>query len=120
MPDFNRVVIRDRTAQQHNIHLAVHPFLMDGIRMITRKGDYMDIYRGPLPDWIAHLADELWDGVPGLSTLFLKNGGITIQHEGAFDDKEIVTAAKEIIEPFLTEQLTLDCVYADVMVGPDA
>lgn len=117
MPDFNRVVIRDRTENAHNIHLAVHPFRCDSPRKIDSQGDYMNIFKGPLPDWLARLADGLWDAIPALTCLLFRNGEITIQHTGVFDDKEIVEAAKEIIEPFLTEQLTLDCFYADV-AGP--
>ncbi len=116
-PDFNRVVIRNRTQDEKNIHLAVHPFKCDGLRQINVKGDYTDIFKGLPPDWMIHLADDLWDGIPGLARLFFSNGQITIQHTGTFDDKEIIEAAKEIIEPFLTEQLTLDCVYADVALN---
>ena len=119
MGRFDRVVIRDRTEHQGNIHLAVHPFKCDGLRRIENPGDYMDIRKGPLPDYLASLADALWDGIPGLTRLFFSNGQITLQHTGVFDDKEIVAAARELLEPILETNLALDSVYADVVM-PDA
>lgn len=129
MPDFNRVVIRDRTKQQYNIHLAVHPFhFTEGIRMMSSEDAVDDFMTrasnehnaaNPLTGPQARLAKNLMASIPGIQHLFFANGAITIQHTGVFDDKAIIAAAKEIIEPFLTEQLTLDCVYADV-AGPDA
>lgn len=72
------------------------------------KGGYTQSYSEDLPAWQTDLADELWDGIPGLNTLFFHNGSITIQHSGLFEDAEIIDAATRIITPFLQTQLTLD------------
>jgi len=102
--EFYKVVIRDKTMEQGNIHLAVHPFPVPHILMMMGKGNYTDHYGCSLPDWQRKLADELWDKLPGLQDLFFNNGEITIQHNGLFRDSEIREAAIKIIEPYLEEQ----------------
>lgn len=109
MPDFNRVIIRNTTEHEENIHLSVHPFPMeDGIRMMMHRGDYGLWEREkPLAQWKKELADALWDGIPGLQHLFFNNGQITLQHHGVFPDAGIIEAAEAIIRPVLETQLRL-------------
>ena len=106
MKEFDHVVIRNRTKQEQNIHLAVHPFMAgeEGIVMMTRRGNYGD---ADLPEWKQRLADKLWDTLPGLHRLFFLNGEITIQHGGVFEDAEIFEVASAIIRPALEAQLLL-------------
>ena len=104
---FQRVVIKQGwPEQQHNIHLAVHPFSFGRIRMMNYKGDE-GIFDEPLLPWQQAIADALWDSIPGLARLFFTNGAITIQHNGAFADAEIVATATEILRPALEEELQL-------------
>lgn len=105
---FNKVVIKDVTSQKHNIHLAVHPFPFGVIMMMMNKGDYTNHDGTELKDWQKRLADSLWENIPGISDLFFCNGEITIQHQGIFEDIEIIEAAKEIISPSLEENLKLN------------
>lgn len=107
MKGFNKVVVRNVTQQKNNVHLAVHPFFFNRILMMMNKGDYSNHDGSELTDWQKHLADELWNNIPGLSDLFFCNGEITIQHTGIFNDSEIFDAASEIIRPYLEENLTL-------------
>lgn len=102
--DFDRVVIKDVTRMENNIHLAVHPFSTPNAELIMMmsKNRFVE-----LPEWQQKLADALWDNIPGLDTLFFNNGGITLQHTGIFSDAEIIEAAEEIIRPVLETQLTL-------------
>ncbi len=104
---FNKVVINDVTQHKHNIHLAVHPFPFDSIKMMMNKGDYTNHDGTELNEWQTRLADSLWDNLPGVNDLFFNNGGITIQHNGIFEDNEIIEVAIEIIEPFLQANLKI-------------
>ena len=105
---FNKVAINDVTKQSNNVHLGVHPFYcQEAIRMMEYKGHYGHLRQEELPEWKKTLADLLWDTIPGLQALFFRNGGITLQHSGAFSDKKIVEAATQIIRPFLEGELKL-------------
>jgi hypothetical protein len=109
---FNRVVIINKTQQAENIHLAVHPFPFDHwITSMHKKGDYGHSFgeEGPevTSEWQQRLADALWDGIPGLDTIFFKNGEITLQHAGVFSDEEIIEGAIAIIKPVLEQNLIL-------------
>jgi hypothetical protein len=105
IPNFNRVIVKADTGQSRNIHLAVHPFRMPRIAMMSMAGMY-DYYG--VPPAKQPLAERLWSEIPGLRTLFFRNGEITIQHNGLFSDEEIVQAATAIITPHLEEQLSLE------------
>lgn len=108
MPDFNRVVIRNVTQHDRNIHLSVHPFPLEAvIRMMETKGEYGNHFQDDPPEWRQRLADALWDALPGLTRLFFANGSITLQHSGVFSDAEIIEAATEVIQPVLAGQLLL-------------
>jgi hypothetical protein len=115
MSRFDRVVVVNKTMHAHNVHLGVHPFSFpSGIKMMTRKGDY-DFYlkSGEMAEWQKKLADELWDGIPGLSTLFFDNGQITLQHSGVFTDHDIVAEATDIITPFLEQEMLLKNLFKE-------
>ncbi len=105
----NKVVIRNRTEQAFNMHLAVYPFphLFSTSTMMSTRGDYGHDWEEPMPEWQRNLADSLWDAIPGLTRLFFKNGEITLQHAGVFDDPEILGMATKVIEPVLQSNLTL-------------
>jgi hypothetical protein len=105
VPNFDRVVIKADARSSTNIHLAVHPFRMPRPVAMLSAGPYEDL---GLPPSKRPLADQLWEGIPGLSALFFSNGNITINHSGLFPDAEIIAAATEIIAPHLEEQLVLD------------
>ncbi len=107
MERFNEVVIKNVTEQPKNIHLAVHPFPFNRIKMMMHKGDYTNNDGTELEEWQKHLADDLWDKIPGISDLFFCNGEITIQHQGVFEDEEIIEVATEIIKPYLDKNLNL-------------
>lgn len=62
-------------------------------------------------EWKCRLADALFEGIPGLTRLFFTNGNITIQHSGAFPGKDILAAAKAIIQPALEAQLALSLMW---------
>lgn len=103
MDKFNKVVLRNKTEQMCNVHIAAHPFRCEySIKAMNYKGDYrFFLSEETMPEWQQKLADQLWDGIPGLHTLFFTNGNITIQHSGVFDDDDIFEAACEIIRPVL-------------------
>ncbi len=112
---FDQVVIKDVTQQARNIHLAVHPFpIANHINMMTRKGDYgherdFDTKEPvtTMAEWQKRLAVAMWDGIPGLSTLFFVNGSITLHHNGVFEDALIIEGATSIIRPALEQELQL-------------
>ncbi|KKM96752.1 hypothetical protein LCGC14_1174890 [marine sediment metagenome] len=105
MVDFNKVVIRDTPKQEGNIHLSVHPFRVDSIHMMSQRGEYGHDWKEPIPPWQRLVADALWDSIPGLTTLFFQNGKVTLQHSQVFPDHEIAQAAKEVLTPFLENNL---------------
>lgn len=114
--NFDRVIIKDVTRTETNIHLAVHPFTTPNAELVMMMS--RERYQSPsgteLPEWQQRLADALWDGIPGLDTLFFNNGEITLQHTGVFSDAEIIEAAEEIIRPVLETQLTLKKLGAEL------
>lgn len=113
---FDKVVIRNKTEQEHNIHLAVHPFPVDGmIRSFDHSGDRDTLFNEsePLPEWQGKLVDTLYERIPGLQALFFRNGGITLQHSGVFDDEAIITEAEAILRPVLEENLRLKRLLAE-------
>lgn len=107
---FNKVVIKNTTQQEENVHLAVHPFKCDKMAMMMGKGDYGTDYFNSgweMPEYQKKLADQLWEEIPGLHNLFFSNGQITLQHVGLFTDEQIIEAATEIIRPILEQNLLL-------------
>ena len=109
---FDIVVIkRLPQSESGNIHLALHPFHLVGpewIRSFKHKGDFDTIFdREPLPEWQQKLVDELFESLPGLQTVFFKNGEITLQHSEVFSDDEIVEAATKLLHPVLSINLQL-------------
>lgn len=108
MSTFNKVVFRHVGVSERNVHIAVHPFpCEDGTRGMSWRTDYGSPLKEALAEWKCRLADALWDGIPGLHDLFFSNGMISIQHTGAFSDKEVLTAAEAIIRPVLAAQLAV-------------
>ena len=105
---FKRVVIRNNTEQQHNIHITVHPFPIKSIYMFSWKGDYGHYEDKELSQYQKSLADKLWDEIPGLHSMFFSNGNITLQHTGIFPDNDIYEVAVSIIQPVLEENLKLE------------
>ena len=101
--DKNQVIVRNVTEQERNVHLAIHPFQFGVIAMMSNKGDYGRRFNDgeEMILWQREMADALWDGIPGLSTLFFVNGGVTLQHNGLFNDAEVIDEATKIITPFL-------------------
>ena len=108
--NFNRVVIREQTQHENNIHLAVHPFKTPNATLyLMMTAHNYDSFRKPeMPQYMKDLADKLWNSIPGLSTLFFGNGKITLQHVGVFTDTEIVEAATPIITEVLEANLALE------------
>lgn len=105
---FNQVVIRNVSQKGNGIHLAIHPFTCtDGLHMMIHRGHYGRSDQEEMPGWKKALADNLWDGIPGLSYLFFDNGIIILHHGGVFDDDEITKAADSIIRPVLEQELAL-------------
>ena len=105
----NKVLIKDVTRQENNVHIAVYPFPHAYIVMQMHKGDKFeeDIF-GCLEElWKRELSNMLWDEIPGLDTLFFANGKVTIHHNGLLDDSEVIEIATEIIKPYLETQLKL-------------
>ncbi len=109
MADFNRVVIKDISLSfdQHAVRMAVHPFPFDGdgedyFKMTSRGKFSIDI-----PDHQKRLANALWERIPGLRSMYFKNGEISIYHSGIFENEEIYKAALDIVTPFLEQNLAL-------------
>ena len=113
---FDKIVIKNRTTHENNIHLAVYPFPMTGpdwIRSFRYKGDPdTDLGRESLVDWQRKCVDQFFEILPGLQAVFLRNGEITLQHSGVFSDEEIVEAASKILRPVLEENLRLERLMA--------
>lgn len=93
--------VRDR--QAGNLHINVHPFYLSSLYMLIRRGEYGQPWEEPLPERLHSLVDRLWDNIPGLQTLFLGNGVITIQHAEVFSDEDILELAHASIDPVLQE-----------------
>ncbi|MAH47252.1 hypothetical protein CMI37_15615 [Candidatus Pacearchaeota archaeon] len=109
MTNFNQVKYIDQTEQRGNIHIAVHPFRVEKLAMMSWKGDYGTfVDEHPLSETQQRLADKLWEEVPGLRTLFFANGQITLQHSQVFNDTEIVESARPFIESVLNANLELE------------
>lgn len=111
---FNVVVFRNKTKRVNNIHLSVHPFYQPFVYSMYFRGDYKEhipYNNGGIALCWRPLADKLWDNIPGLNVLFFLNGEIILQHSGVFPDNEIIEAAREIILPYLEEQLKLNNLY---------
>ena len=110
MPNFDQTVIKiARNSAPGNMHIAVHPMPLDHLWMLMSKRDrYEDVYREDevLPEYLTRLVNDLW-GLPGVRTIFLGNGEITLQHIELFAESEIFEAAKELIEPVLAQNLLL-------------
>lgn len=118
--EFNKVVFRHVGRGEQNIHIAVHPFpCNDGLRMMSYRQDYGNLFKDELVEWKKGLADALWDGIPGLSRLFFSNGSITLQHEGVFTDVEILEEAEAIIRPILQAQLVLSQMWTENTEPPE-
>lgn len=97
------IIIRDRTKQTGNVHVAIHPLRTSGNTwMSIYKGHYgsQDIFadeENKMPLWLRKMADDLWEAVPGLNTLSIGNGEITLQHVGIFEDREVIAYAEPVI-----------------------
>lgn len=106
---FNKIVFSAHINYSANIHIRVHPFAVSRMVMMTEPGEYNHYFTDdtPLTESQKILADTLWEAIPGLNNLFFDNGEITIQHDGLFDDSEILEAAKTIIMPELEATLEL-------------
>ncbi len=98
---FDRVVIKiSPRSKEGNLHILVHPFNTDHIVMMMGK-ESIRWRKEELHEWQVPLAEQLFDKIPGLQTLFFNNGEITMQHAGVFSDTEVFLKVKEIVEPVL-------------------
>lgn len=97
----SRVIIRNNTEQEGNIHLAVNPFPFGQLRSFMHNADdHLYGEQKPLTDDQCAMRDALF-ALPGVSLIAFKHGEITVQHVRVIDDHEMVLAAVLIILPFL-------------------
>ena len=107
--ELSGVIIKEVTTQGRNVQLAVYPFFTTyHIHHFRRRGQFDMIWEGDkLPEWHKSLSNILFDKVPGLQDLFFTNGEITLQHSGVLEDAEVIELTKEVITPFLEQELRL-------------
>lgn len=108
---FNEVVVKiNPRSQPGNLHIAVHPFKCSRLYMMMWVGDYGDRgfeNEGLMSEYQKKLADQLWEKIPGMHTMFFMNGEITIQHNELFGEDDIFEAVKAIVKPILEQNLLL-------------
>lgn len=101
--DFDRVVVKIRPKFKDWFEILLHPFPHLGRTVVMFNPN--DVYQGELAEWEKSIIEHLWLKIPGIHTLHITNGMISIWHNGVFDTNEITPIVESFIEPILEEAL---------------